>query len=140
MSEKKTRNMLSLGDKLAMFNFKLEHPESSFATIANIFSERFGKKINKTTVFENYRKIKKLKEEGFELNETDMMRNRLVPSKRLQFERMLYDEINRRLKTTPMNFQTIKIIASKLQDSADFQNYECMCIIMRQLIMHIAVI
>ena len=53
MSEKKTRNMLSLGDKLAMFNFKLEHPESSFATIANIFSERFGKKINKTMVFKN---------------------------------------------------------------------------------------
>ena len=66
-------------------------------------NERDPRKIDKTMVFRCYHMIKTQKEQGFELYTSDMTKKWLCPS-RIQFERELYDNINSRLKTTPMNF------------------------------------
>ena len=45
MSDKRSRTKLSVEDKMAMFAYKDEHPDASFATIANTFTEKLNKKI-----------------------------------------------------------------------------------------------
>ena len=40
MSDKKSRTKLSIEDKMAMFTYKEEHPDASFASIAEIFTEK----------------------------------------------------------------------------------------------------
>ena len=39
MGDEKTRLVLTIEEKLSIFNYKESHPEKSFATIANIFTE-----------------------------------------------------------------------------------------------------
>ena len=58
MCDKKSRTKLSVEDKMAMFAYKEEHPDASFTTIANIFTEKLNKKIDRTMVFKSYRMIK----------------------------------------------------------------------------------
>ena len=70
-------------------------------------NERDPRKIDKTMVFRCYHMIKTQKEQGFELYTSDMTKKWLCPS-RIQFERELYDNINSRLKTTPMNFSSLQ--------------------------------
>ena len=62
MCDKQSRTKLSVEDKMAMFAYKEEHPDASFTTIANIFTEKLNKKIDRTMVFKSYRMIKKQKE------------------------------------------------------------------------------
>ena len=81
MGDKKSRTKLSLEDKMAMFAYKREHTDASFATIAEIFTEKLNKKIHRTMTFKNYRKIKKQKEKGLEFNQAAMMRSSLCPTK-----------------------------------------------------------
>ena len=57
MSDKRSRTKLSVEDKMAMFAYKDEHPDASFATIANTFTEKLNKKIDRTMVFKSYRMI-----------------------------------------------------------------------------------
>ena len=63
---------------MAMFAYKEEHPDVTFASIAEIFTEQLNKKIHRTMVQKNYHKIKKQKEEGLEFNQAAMMNNRLL--------------------------------------------------------------
>ena len=58
MCDKKSRTKLSIEDKMAMFAYKEEHPDASFTTIAEIFTEKLNKKIDRTMVFKSYRMIK----------------------------------------------------------------------------------
>ena len=44
MGDEKTRLVLTIEEKLSIFNYKESHPEKSFATIANIFTEQWNKK------------------------------------------------------------------------------------------------
>ena len=46
MCDKKSRTNLPLEDKIAMFVYKEEHPDASFTTIANIFTEKLNKKLS----------------------------------------------------------------------------------------------
>mgnify|MGYP003326023110 CR=1 FL=1 len=39
MGDEKTRLVLTIEEKLSIFKYKESHPEKSFATIANIFTE-----------------------------------------------------------------------------------------------------
>ena len=57
MADKKSRTKLSVEDKMAMFAYKEGHPDASFTTIAEIFTEEFNKKIHRTMTFKNNRKI-----------------------------------------------------------------------------------
>ena len=61
MCDKKSRTKLSVEDKMAMFAYKEEHPNASFTKIAEIFTEKLNKKINRTMALKNYNKIKKKK-------------------------------------------------------------------------------
>ena len=56
MSDKRSRTKLSVEDKMAMFAYKDEHPDASFATIANTFTEKLNKKIDRTS--DKYKKKK----------------------------------------------------------------------------------
>ena len=51
MGDEKTRLVLTIEEKLSIFNYKESHPEKSFATIANIFTEQWNKKIGRQTAF-----------------------------------------------------------------------------------------
>ena len=44
MGDEKTRLVLTIEEKLSIFNYKESHPEKSFATIANICTEQWNKK------------------------------------------------------------------------------------------------
>ena len=83
MCDKKSRTKLSVEDKMAMFAYKEEHPDASFTTIAEIFTENLKKKIDRTMLLKSYRMIKKQKEEGLEFNQAAMMRSRLCPTMKL---------------------------------------------------------
>ena len=61
MADKKSRTKLSVEDKMAMFAYKEEHPNTSFTKIAEIFTEKLNKKIHRTMTLKSYRKIKKNK-------------------------------------------------------------------------------
>ena len=50
MCDKKSRTKLSLEDKMALFAYKEEHPDASFATITEIFTEKLNKKIDRTNI------------------------------------------------------------------------------------------
>ena len=63
---------------MAMFAYKEEHPDVTFASIAEIFTEQLNKKIHRTMVQKNYHKIKKQKEEGLEIKIECMLTNRLL--------------------------------------------------------------
>ena len=69
-------------DKIAMYSYKIRHPEAQFIAIRKIFSEKLGKPIDKRMVFGSYRLIKTQKEQGLELNAKDMMRSRLYSAKK----------------------------------------------------------
>ena len=43
MGDEKTRLVLTIEEKLSIFNYKESHPEKSFATIANIFGKQTSK-------------------------------------------------------------------------------------------------
>ena len=58
MCDKKSRTKLSVEDKMAMFAYKEKHPDASFTTIANIFTETLNKKVDRMMVFKSYRMIK----------------------------------------------------------------------------------
>ena len=49
MGDEKTRLVLTIEEKLSIFNYNESHPEKSFATIANIFAEQWNKKIGRQT-------------------------------------------------------------------------------------------
>ena len=73
MADKKSRTKLSVEDKMAIFAYKEEHPNTSFSKLAEIFTEKLNKKIHKSMALKNYNKIKKRKEEGSEFNQAAMM-------------------------------------------------------------------
>ena len=50
MSEKKQRTKLTVEQKLAIYNYKMEHPEVSFSVIGHLFSEKFNRYLSKTIV------------------------------------------------------------------------------------------
>ena len=47
MGDKKSRTKLSVEDKMAMFAYKEEHPNTSFSKLAEIFTEKLNKKIHR---------------------------------------------------------------------------------------------
>ena len=49
MGDEKNRLELTREEKLSIFNYKESHPEKSFGTIANIFTEQWNKKIGRQT-------------------------------------------------------------------------------------------
>ena len=109
---------------MAMFAYKEEHPDVTFASIAEIFTEQLNKKIHRTMVQKNYHKIKKQKEEGFEFNQAAMMRSRLCPTIQIKFEKLLYDAINDRLMRDTLTYDTVQILATRLQNSDEFKEDE----------------
>ena len=86
MGDEKTRLVLTIEEKLSIFNYKESHPEKSFATIANIFTEQWNKKIGRQTAFRSYHLIKTQRENGVEIEAPEKMLLRL-PSKKSSFLR-----------------------------------------------------
>ena len=83
MCDRKSRTKLSVEDKMAMFAYKEEHPNTSFSKLAEIFTEKLNKKIHKSMALKNYNKIKKRKEEGLELNQAAMMTSSMLTNRLL---------------------------------------------------------
>ena len=54
------------------------------------------------------------------------MRSRLCPTKQIQFERVLDDTINDRLMRNPVTYDTVKILATPLQNLDEFKEDENM--------------
>ena len=73
-------------------------------------------------VFKNYRMIKRQKEQDLEFNQAAMMRSRLCPTIQIKFEKLLYDAINDRLMRDPLTYDTVKILATRLQNSDKFKD------------------
>ena len=86
MVDEKTRLVLTIEEKLSIINYKESHLEKSFATIANIFTEQWNKKIGKQTAFRSYHLIKTQRENGVEIEAPEKMLLRL-PSKKSSFLR-----------------------------------------------------
>ena len=124
MCDKKSRTKLSKEDKMDMFAYKEEHLDASFNTIAEIFTEKLNKKIHRTMTFKNDRRMKKQKEEGLEFNQAAMMRSRLCPTIQIKFEKLLYDAINDRLMRDTLTYDTVQILATRLQNSDEFKEDE----------------
>ena len=81
MGDEKPRLLLTIEEKLSIFNYKESHPEKSFATIANIFTEQWNKKIGKQTAFRSYHLIKTQRENGVEIEAPEKMLLRLRSKK-----------------------------------------------------------
>lgn len=107
MADKK-RVAITLQEKTLIFQRREEHPEESWAVIANLFSVKWGRKITRSMACRFHKQIKGQKESGRELNAANMTRSRLVPAIIMKFEAELYEKINDRLLTNPMSFDTVK--------------------------------
>ena len=107
MADKK-RVAITLQEKTLIFQRRQEHPEESWAVIANLFSVKWGRKITRSMACRCHKQIKGQKESGRELNAANMTRSRLVPAIIMKFEAELYEKINDRLLTNPMSFDTVK--------------------------------
>lgn len=107
MADKK-RVAITLQEKTLIFQRRQEHPEESWAVIANLFSVKWGRKITRSMACRFHKQIKGQKESGRELNAANMTRSRLVPAIIMKFEAELYEKINDRLLTNPMSFDTVK--------------------------------
>ena len=101
-NDKKTRLALTLEEKAEIFNHREKNPKVSFEAIGHIFTEKWGKKINKMTAIRSYQIIKTQKENGLEIDGSDKTRLRIRPKKILQFEKELFQTINNKLLQTPM--------------------------------------
>ena len=79
MADKK-RVAITLQEKTLIFQRREEHPEESWAVIANLFSVKWGRKITRSMACRCHKQIKGQKESGRELNAANMTRSRLVPA------------------------------------------------------------
>ena len=57
-TDKKTRNCLTLQEKILIYAYKEDHPQASYETIASYFTELWNKKIDKSMAFRYYKTIK----------------------------------------------------------------------------------
>ena len=101
-NDKRTRSALALQEKNEIFIHKENNPNVSFENIGFIFSEKWGKKVSKSTAIKSYHLIKTQKENGLEIDTSGKTRMRLRPTKILQFESELYKTINNKLLQSPM--------------------------------------
>ena len=67
--------------KTEISSHKENNPNVSFETIGFIFSEKWGKKVSKSTAIKSYHLNKTQKENGFEIDTSDKTRMRLRPKK-----------------------------------------------------------
>ena len=65
----KKYKFLTLEEGVQIFEHREKNPKDSFETIAKIFSEKHGKKLNRITVYRNYIKIKSEKPNWLKLHE-----------------------------------------------------------------------
>ena len=70
MADKK-RVPLTLEEKTMIFQRKEEHPNETWEGIANLFTEKWGRKINKSMAFKCHKQIKE-KNLGTESNQADL--------------------------------------------------------------------
>ena len=121
MAEKK-RVPFTIEQKIQIFERREQRPEESFATIAKFFTEKWGRKIDRCMVRKCHKQFKDQEKKGAEFNAADMTRSRVVPAIVRKFETELYRTINDRLVQSPMNFETVKVLAIRLQRSDDFKD------------------
>ena len=93
------------------------NPKDTYHKIALIFSERFGRPINKMTIY----RIKKAAPELKQLPTVADNRIRIISQHKLEFENELYQRINDKLKLTPLAYEGIIEQAMSLQNSENYQ-------------------
>ena len=86
----KKYKILTLEEGVQIFEKPEKNPKDSFETIAKIFSEKLGKKLNRITVYRNHIKIKSEKPNRLKLHEGQKRVNGLYSTAVLKFERKLY--------------------------------------------------
>jgi signal recognition particle GTPase len=116
------RNHYSIEEKLQIYDFKQKNPKESFDKIAKIFQETWGKPMTKQHVHQIYTKIVNEKKYNVEFGRSDMNRRRLHSPFVRQFENDLYDSINKKLLKSHMTFETVEILAKRLQRSDKFKD------------------
>lgn len=99
---------MTLQEKTLIYQRREEHPEESWTVISNLFSEKLGRKISRSMAYKCHKQLKDRMESGTELNAVSMTRARLVPAIIMKFEAELYRNINSRLLTSPMSFDTVR--------------------------------
>ena len=96
----------------------------SLSTIAQIFSEKWDKKIAKSTTIRSYYLIKDQKAAGLEIAAPEKKLLRLRPMKQLLFEKELFSIINKGLLKRPITFEMVQVLALKLQRSDSYKSDE----------------
>ena len=93
---KQTRKTYTLAEKLEVFDFKEKNSKISYNKIA-IFTEKWGHHLSRGRIRRFCLTIERGKSSNVELDTSDMDRRRLVPPIVREFERELYESINRSL-------------------------------------------
>ena len=83
--------ILTLEERLSIFEHREKNPKDSFEKIARIFSDKLEKNITRVTVYRTYTQIKEEKSKGLQVEESQKSVNRLYSTAVLKFERKLYD-------------------------------------------------
>ena len=81
--EQKSRNAVSLKEKLSIYEYKEQNPDESFGAISELFSIKLQKKICRSMVGKYYRQIKAMKEKRIDLEKVES----LLPHHRMTPER-----------------------------------------------------
>ena len=87
----KKYKLLTLEERISIFEHREKNPKDSFEKIAKIFSEKLEKNINRVTVYRTYTQIKAEKSKGLQVDESQKSVNRLYSTAVLKFEHKLYD-------------------------------------------------
>ena len=94
IKEQKSRNAVSLKEKLSIYEYKQQNPDESFGATSELFSIKLQKKICRSMVGKYYRHIKAMKEKGVDLKDSETARVRKVSENILKFEKQFYASIN----------------------------------------------
>ena len=118
---KQTRKTYTLAKKLEVFDFKEKNSKVSYNKIAKIFTEKWGHPLSRGLIRKFCLTVERAKSSNVELVTSDMDRRRQVPPIVREFESELYESINRKLMMSHMTFQTVEILALRLQRSDKFK-------------------
>ena len=102
---------LSMKEKKEITEFMTFNPKESLLTVSQIFGEKYGRPISKQAIW----RTKQNREKYITAPETENDRKRIRSANSEQFDNALYDQINKQLESTPLSYESVKLLAMKIQ-------------------------
>ena len=103
--------ILTMKEKKEITEFMTSNPRESSLTVSQIFAEKYARAILKQAIW----RTKQNSAKYFTAPESENNRKRIRSANSEQFDNALYDQINKELESTSLWYESIKLLAMKMQ-------------------------